>query len=363
MQHEPEPDSDQSAHLLSRRALLRGAAGLGLVAATGTLLPACGRGGGGESRAERLKAEGPPETTSIRLFSLPPANCIAPQYVAESFLREEGFTDVQYVKLAPKDAMQRIVAGEVDFSASYVALLTPFIADGAPLTMLGGLHLGCWQVVATATSDIKSMRDFKGKTVAIVGPKFTDGVFMALTLANVGLDINKDVKVVNHPPSEHERLLSSGEVDAVVSVPPFSTNLRAKGIGRVVINSVVDPPWSNYYCCTAFANRNWMDKHPMATKRALRAMLKATDVVAKDVEGTARFMVDKGYTNNYDYTCDLLREMPYDVWRDYNPADSVRFYALRLKEAGLIDKTPEQILERGTDFRYLDQLKRELKET
>ena len=346
--------------LVSRRQMLRGAAGLGLAAATGTLLPSCGWAGGDDSEADGPDPNAPLETTAIRLYSLPPANCIAPQYMAESFLREEGFTDVQYVQLAPKDALQRIVAGEVDFAATYVALLTPFIAEGAPLVMLGGVHLGCWQVVATATSDIKSMRDFKDKTVAIVGPKFTDGIFMALTLANVGLDINKDVKVVNFPPSEHERLLSSGEVDAVVSLPPFSTNLRAKGIGRIVVNSVVDPPWSKYYCCTAFANRDWMDKHPVAAKRALRAMFKGVDVVAKDVEGTARFMVDRKYTNNYDYTCDLLREMPYDVWRTYDPVDSVRFYALRLKEAGIIDATPEQILERGTDFRYFAQLKKEL---
>jgi NitT/TauT family transport system substrate-binding protein len=347
-------------HVINRRTLLRGAAGLGLAAATGTLLPSCGWMGGDDREAEGPDPNAPLETTAIRLYSLPPANCIAPQFMAESFLREEGFTDVQYTKLTPKDALQRIVAGEVDFAATYMALLTPFIADGAPLVMLGGVHAGCWQVVATTTSDIKSIRDFEGKTVAIVGPKFVDGIFMALTLANVGLDLNKDVKVVNVPPTEHERLLSSGEVDAVVSLPPFSTNLRAKGIGRVVLNSVVDPPWSRYYCCTAFANRDWMDKHPVAARRALRALLKGVDVVAKDVEGTARFMVDRGYTNNYDYTCDLLREMPYDIWRSFDPVDSVRFYALRLKEAGIIDKTPEQIIEKGTDFRYLTQLRKEL---
>ena len=349
---------DQNAHLLSRRSLLRGAAGLGLAAATGTLLPACGRGGGRESRAMGPDADGPLETTSIRLFSIPPSNCIAPQYMAEPFLREEGFTDVQYIPLTPKDALSRIASGEIDFGAGYMALLAPMIADGAPLVMLSGVHLGCWQVVATG--DIKTMTDFKGKTVSIISPKFTDGIYMAMTLASVGLDINKDVKVVNYPPSEYARLLTSGEVDGVVAVPPVSTDLRKKGIGRVVVDSVADPPWSNYYCCTAWAKRDWLEKHPAAAKRALRAMLKGTDVVAKDVEGTARFMVDRGYTNNYDYTCDLYREMPYDVWRDYDPVDSVRFYALRLKEAGLMDATPEQILERGTDFRYRTQLKKEL---
>jgi NitT/TauT family transport system substrate-binding protein len=173
--------------------------------------------------------------------------------------------------------------------------------------------------------------------------------------------MDKDVKVVNHPPTEYARLLSSGEVDAVVAFPPISKDLRVKGIGKVVVNSMTDPPWSNYYCCTAVTTRQWIEKHPVAAKRALRAIVKGADVVAKDPDGSARFMVDRGYADNFDYTCDILKEIPYtNIWRDFDPVDSVRFYALRLKQAGLIKSTPEEIIERGTDFRYLTQLRKEL---
>lgn len=348
---------EQNAHPVSRRTLLKGAAGLGLAAATGTLLTACGSGGG-HSQASEPDADGPLETTSIRLYSIPPANCIAAMYMAERFLREEGFTDVQYPLHSPKDVFTRFAEGAADFGMTYPALVMPMIADGAPIVMLGGVHLGCWQVVATG--GIKTMRDFRGKTVAVIGPRFTDGIFMAMTLKNVGLDLTKDVKVVNYPPSEYAQLLSSGEVDGVVAIPPVSTDLRAKGIGHVVVNSVVDPPWSNYYCCGPIVHRDWMEKHPVAAKRALRAILKGADTVAKDPEGTARQMVDRAYTNNFDYTCDILKEMPYNVWRDYDALDSVRFYALRLKEAGILKTTPDEIIKRGTDFRYFRQLAKEL---
>lgn len=361
MVHEHDQTAhDQNAHPVSRRTLLKGAAGLGLAAATGTVLTACGSAGDRGRQASVSDANGRLETTSIRLFSLPPSNCIAAQYMAEPFLREEGFTEVQYPRLAPKETLAKVIAGECDIGLWYMPPLARHIATGAPFVMLSGVHLGCWQVVATG--DIKSMRDFTGKTVSVISRDFTDGMFMAMTLANVGLDLNKDVKLVNNPPSEYARLLSSGEVDAVVAVPPVSTDLQAKGIGHVVLDSVTDPPWSNYYCCTAFANRTWMENHPVAASRALRAILKGADVVVKDPDGAARVLVDRGYTNNYDYTCEILREVPYNVWRDFDPVDSVRFYSLRLKEAGFIDSTPEEILERGTDFRYLEQLKRELKD-
>jgi NitT/TauT family transport system substrate-binding protein len=158
------------------------------------------------------------------------------------------------------------------------------------------------------------------------------------------------------------RILSSGEVDAVVAFAPISKDLEAKGIGHVVLNSLTDPPWLNYFCCVAVANRDWMAKHPVAAKRALRAILRGADVVAKDPDGTARHMVDRQYTFTFDYTCQILREIPYDVWREFDPIDSVRFYALRLKEVGIIKSTPEEIIKRGTDFRYLSELKRELKD-
>jgi NitT/TauT family transport system substrate-binding protein len=56
-----------------------------------------------------------------------------------------------------------------------------------------------------------------------------------------------------------------------------------------------------------------------------------------------------------------MREVPYARWRDYDTEDTVRFYALRLQEAGLIKSTPNKILAQATDFRFLNELKKELK--
>ena len=57
----------------------------------------------------------------------------------------------------------------------------------------------------------------------------------------------------------------------------------------------------------------------------------------------------------------MLRELPYDRWREYDPEDTVRYYALRLHEVGLIKSTPNKIIAQGTNWRFLDELKRELK--
>ena len=60
-------------------------------------------------------------------------------------------------------------------------------------------------------------------------------------------------------------------------------------------------------------------------------------------------------------TADAERHTRYDVWRDYDPEASVRFYALRMQETGMIKSSPQQIIAEGTDCRFLNELKRELK--
>ena len=75
----------------------------------------------------------------------------------------------------------------------------------------------------------------------------------------------------------------------------------------------------------------------------------------------ARLIVEGGFTERYDFALEALREIPYDKWREYDPEDTLRFYALRLHELGTIESSPKQIIANGTDWRFLDELKRELK--
>ena len=53
------------------------------------------------------------------------------------------------------------------------------------------------------------------------------------------------------------------------------------------MNSGGPAVWSQYFCCTAAANRDFAQRQPIATKRALRAILKAADVCALEPERAA----------------------------------------------------------------------------
>jgi NitT/TauT family transport system substrate-binding protein len=72
-------------------------------------------------------------------------------------------------------------------------------------------------------------------------------------------------------------------------------------------------------------------------------------------------LVDGGFTPRYDYALQTLQELPYDKWREYNHEDTIRFYALRLHELGFVKSAPQKIIADGTDWRFLNELKHELK--
>ena len=93
----------------------------------------------------------------------------------------------------------------------------------------------------------------------------------------------------------------------------------------------------------------------------MRAILKAADLCASEPTVAARLLVDGGFTPRYDDTLQTLRDVPYDRWREYDPEDTIRFYTLRMRDSGFIKSTPQKIIADGSDWSFLNQLKRELK--
>jgi NitT/TauT family transport system substrate-binding protein len=319
------------------------------LAGTGTLLGL---------RSDVFAAEPPPETTKIRLVRAT-SICHAPQYIAEELLRGEGFTDVQYLTKATTEIGKTLAAGEADINLHFAGPLILALDAGEPIVILSGSHVGCFELFGT--DKVRAIRDLKGKTVAVPGIGSPPYVFLSIMAAYVGLNPAKDINWVTHPPAESMRLLAESKIDAYLGFPPEPQELRAKKIGHVVVNSIKDRPWSQYFCCMVAGNKEFVRKNPIATKRVVRAILKAADVCALHPDQSAQFLVDKGFKTQYEYALQALKEIPYGKWREFDPEDTVRFYALRMHEAGMIKNSPQKILAQGTDWRFLRELKKELK--
>jgi NitT/TauT family transport system substrate-binding protein len=307
---------------------------------------------------DSVAQEKPSEITTIRLAKSA-SICWAPQYIADALLRAEGFTDIQYVVRTPAVLAGALARGEVDFSLHFSAPSILALDAGEPLTVIAGVHVGCFELFGH--EGIRTVRDLKGKKVGLEAVGLAPHAFVTSMAAYVGLDPAKDIDWVLSPTVPPMQLFAERKIDAFFGTPPEPQELRARKIGRVIVNSATDRPWSQHYCCMLTGNRNFVRNNPLATKRVLRAILKATDFCLSDPAAAARQIVERGFTPRYDYALQTLQEVPYNKWREYDPEDTLRFYALRLREAGMIKSTPNKLIADATDWRFLNELKRELK--
>ena len=191
----------------------------------------------------------------------------------------------------------------------------------------------------------------------IVRRRACSGCLMA---AYVGLDPNNDIEWVQSKATLLEGFVE-GKFDAYLFTPPQTQQLRAKKIGHTILNTTLDRPWSQHFCCMTSATADYVNKYPVATKRVLRAIVKGADLCASDPACGCRADGRARLRPSYEYALQTLNDTRYDSWRDYDAEASMRFYALRMQETGMIKSSPQKIIADGTDWRFLNELKRELK--
>ena len=327
---------------ISRRDFLTGVSAMGAMAALGN--------------PNVAQADPPPEVQRVRLANVG-ALCFAPQFVAEAFLRIEGFSEVEYVDVA--DDIPSTLASTADFAMFGGPSALPAIERGLPIKIIAGLHEGCWELFAH--EPVNSLQDLEGRSIVITALNGVEHVWLSSIFAYVGMDPNSQIRWVEASWNDRKRFFVERKVDAFLAFPPEPQELRANNVQRVIVDTTRDRPWSQYFCCLFGGRNEFIRRYPVATKRALRAILKAADLCTQEPEWAAQYLVDKGYESRYDIALEVMNSLSYDRWRTDNPADTIRFHGLRLREVGMVKSTPQELIERGSDFSFLSELKKELK--
>jgi NitT/TauT family transport system substrate-binding protein len=191
--------------------------------------------GGRNSFAE----EAPPETTTVRLAKIPSV-CTAPQDLAGELLRAEGFSDVRYV---PSDGGFRqskaLAGGEIDLALAFSPPLLIPIDAGDKITIIAGVHVGCFELLATER--IHSIAELKGKSVGVPDLGTAPHVFVSTMAAHVGLDPAKDINWVTSPSIAPMELFVDGKIDAWLGFPPETTGNGGRS-QRVAGRKTASPP-------------------------------------------------------------------------------------------------------------------------
>src|SRR5262249_34864437 len=159
-----------------------------------------------------LAAEGPPETTLVRLPKTQ-SICVAPQDVVADLLRAEGFTDIRYVPVSPgRNVPDAIALGEIDFGLNYAPLQVAGIDHSVAMKVLAGVHVGCFELFVTDA--IQGLPDLVGKKVGIPATGTPEHLFLSVIAADVGIDPTTIDWVTSGPETRPKQLFVDAKIDA-----------------------------------------------------------------------------------------------------------------------------------------------------
>lgn len=330
----------------------------GAAVAGGSALAACAQ----QSGAAQIppKELPPPETTTVRIVM--PPECDPGIWFAKDYLLSEGFK-VSFVT-TPFTSQRWLTNDLADFAPAHAEFTVATIAAGLPLTILAGLHTGCFELWVDRS--IANVRDLRGRRISVRQGSTSDQffVFFAVLLGSIGIDLLKDVHLVESGPDDYPGMIAAyteGRADAVLAGGAQGPSLkRLKAPGHVILETMTEKPWSQYVCCHLVANRDWARRNPIATQYVTRAVLRATDAAAKDHARAAHDSVAGGFPKEESLVTAAMDMSTYN-WRDLEPEETLRFFGLWLAKVKLIKSTPEQLIQNGTDLAYMRRLRSELK--
>lgn len=133
---------------------------------------------------------------------------------------------------SPTDGKNAVVTKSVDFGTFGIAAAILGGAAGEPVVVVGALSNKGMGIISKAGSDVKTVKDLKGKRVGI-WPGSTQEVFVMERLRMEGLSI-KDITPVRVPFGEMPAMLTRGDIDAYVGAEPGPALSITSGNGQLV---------------------------------------------------------------------------------------------------------------------------------
>ncbi len=349
--------------MLTRRQVLRRGAGAAAALTAGPFLAACAPASAPAATAAPTTAATtaptlpPPETTSIRLTA---GACDSAIFGAERFLREEGFTDVQFSDMG---TLAAITAGNAHIGNAFPQAFFSSVESGPKVVSLGGLHPGCVEI--WAQPGIASVKDLKGRSITVTSKALTNlpYTYIAMALKQAGVD-PKDVNFVVQADADTLKLYLEGKSDAVFVATTGAAALKANPAnkGKAIYSQVMDEPWKSNNCCFIIASEPWYRTNPIAAKRAMRAIYRTADALPADRADAAKLATDKGLFGGAAALANVREAanmVPLD-WRAYDLDKAIRFYAPLLRDVGLLTVSTDDLL-KAVDLKIFKELSSELK--
>ncbi len=174
---------------------------------------------------------------------------------------------------SPTDGKNAVLTGTVDTCIHGIAAFLLGAAAGEPIVIVAGATNRGMGIVADAKSSIKTVKDLKGKRVAIF-PGSTQEVVILERLKAEGLAVG-DIQPIRLSFSDMPAALARGDIDAYVGAEPGPSISIANGTGRLVEYPYTTPIGSLNMILSA--SEKLIKDDPAKLKLIIEMHKKATD--------------------------------------------------------------------------------------
>ena len=266
--------------------------------------------------------------------------------------RDEGL-DLELIRMNANVSITALATGDIDYTMVFASVVRGALR-GLPMKVVASFMDSSTHLLI-ARPEYKTIRDLKGKTLAVSTYGATSDVAARMMMKHGGVDPEKELKIIQLG-AERGRYaaLKEGIVDVAVLSPPTDTDAQRNGF-RVLsrFHELFKLPFTGI--CT---NLKKLKEKPDEVKRMVRAMLKANRFVLANREGSIQTMMDwikvdrESAAATYDST-----------WKIFSEDGSISESGLKLvidqgREAMKIER--QVALAEVADFSFIREVQKEL---
>jgi len=159
---------------------------------------------------------------------------------------------------------ESLVSGHLPATFMLAPLAMKLRQEGIPVKIVYLGHRDGTALMVHKQSSIYSIRDLKGKTIAVPNRYSNQYLILFKALSNLGMTI-KDLNIVEMPPPDMPAALYSRAVDAITSGEPFMGQTELEGYGRVLYQA--KEIWPNFISCVLVVREDLINSHPEGVQR------------------------------------------------------------------------------------------------
>lgn len=281
--------------------------------------------------------------------------CEAPIFTAveKGFFKEENL-DVSLVRCEWANYKDVLALGGFDITHHLVMYFLKPIEQGLDVKFTAGIHRGCLRLQASASGNIHSVKDLRGKRIGVPGMGTPPFIFANRVLGANGIDPKTEITWLVFPAGELGLALDKGEVDAVADSEPIGSMLIAQGKVRKIADQVEDEPYSAEYCCAVIVSGKFLAQNPKASAAATRALLKAAKWVEANPAAAAKLSVEKKYlASTVEQNAVAISKIRY-IPSVSGAETAVKLASAEMKRAGMLASStdPDELAKKA--FVHLD---------